>query len=230
MGADVSHFALVTMTQPQTGIADGPRSVPADRAVLPGQAESSDLDGRLRAWIGAIVEQDQHALAALYDATHARVYGLALRIVRRADLAEEVVEDTYFQVWRQAVRFDATRGAAHAWLLGMARSRAIDLLRSESRHRHDEWQEAWEPHDASGGVDELLQLARQHADLHRALLLLDAQPRQLVSLAFFRGYTHEEIAAHAQLPLGTVKSQIRRALLLLRDVLADRRRLTQDPV
>jgi RNA polymerase sigma-70 factor (ECF subfamily) len=77
------------------------------------------------------------------------------------------------------------------------------------------------PTDAAPAADELLDVARGHAELHRALMLLNAQPRQLVALAFFRGLSHEEIACQTQLPLGTVKSQIRRALLVLRQSLGD---------
>ncbi len=182
----------------------------------------SASDAQLCAWIEAIVLRDERALAALYDATFALVYGLVLRIVRRVPLAEEVVEDAYFQVWRQAARFDASRGAPLAWMLTIARSRAIDSLRRGARDEHMSL-------DAAGGVellgdeapaaDELLDLAQRHAALHQALLGLGAQPRQLLSLAFFRGLTHEEIAQQTQLPLGTVKSQIRRALLALREAL-----------
>lgn len=200
--------------------ADGSR---ADEAR--GPATPALTDARLAAWIAAVVDHDERALAALYDASFTRVFGIVQRIVRRAALAEEVVEDTYFQVWRQAARFDATRGSALTWLLGMARSRAIDALRREARFQHD----PLEPHDeeaqAAAGeaapADELLDAARHHAELHRALMRLGPHPRQLVSLAFFRGLSHEEIATQTRLPLGTVKSTIRRALLTLRDVLGD---------
>ncbi len=180
-------------------------------------------EAQLAAWIDRIVERDEQALTALYDATLPRVYGLVLRIVRKPQLAEEVVEEAFFQVWRQAVRFDATRGRAWAWLLGMARSRAIDALRHEARHQHDSLDAQEQPERAAEqpGTDELLELARSHADLHRALMRLSAQPRQLVALAFFRGLSHEEIASQTELPLGTVKSQIRRALMSLREQLGD---------
>ena len=181
-------------------------------------------DPQLAAWLAAIVEQDERALAALYDATFARVFGLVLRIVRDAALAEEVVEDAYFQVWRQAVRFDPARGKALTWVLAIARSRAIDAVRREARYQHETLDDDFE-HESSGPAapaDELLDLARHCSDLHQALMLLGAQPRQLVSLAFFRGLSHEEIAQQTRLPLGTVKSQIRRALLLLRDILGER--------
>ena len=178
---------------------------------------------QLAAWVDAIVDRDERALAALYDATCSRVFGIVQRMVRRTALAEEVVEDTYFQVWRQAPRFDATRGSTMTWLLAIARSRAIDAIRREARFVHDTLDD--EQALASGGkaapTDELLDLARHHAELHRALLLLGAQPRQLVALAFFRGLSHEEIASQTSLPLGTVKSQIRRALLTLRHMLGE---------
>jgi RNA polymerase sigma factor (sigma-70 family) len=179
---------------------------------------------QLVAWVDAVVDQDERALTALYDATFSRVFGLVQRIVRNTATAEEVVEDTYFQVWRQAPRFDASRGKALSWLLAIARSRAIDALRRDARTRHESLDDDWEPEAASPTppADELLDLARHHSDLHQALMLLGSQPRQLVSLAFFRGLSHEEIAQQTQLPLGTVKSQIRRALLALREILGER--------
>jgi RNA polymerase sigma factor (sigma-70 family) len=180
-------------------------------------------DAQLNRWIAAIVDHDEKALAALYDATMSRVFGIVLRIVRRSTLAEEVVEDTFFQVWRQAARFDPSRGRAITWLLGMARSRAIDGLRREARFQHeclDEDNERDLP-DHSPAADELLDTARNHADLHHALTLLNTQPRQLVAMAFLQGLSHEEIATQTLLPLGTVKSQIRRALLTLREALGD---------
>jgi RNA polymerase sigma-70 factor (ECF subfamily) len=178
----------------------------------------------LAALIARVVGHDDRALAALYDATLSRVYGVALRIMRNPALAEEVVEDTFFQVWRQAARFDPARGRPLTWLLGMARTRAIDLLRREARFVHDEldFESGAEPAADLPATDELLDAARNHAELHRALMQLQAQPRQLVALAFLRGLTHEEIASQTRLPLGTVKAQIRRSLLTLREILGDR--------
>lgn len=195
----------------------------------PGGAVTSGLggvpldDAQLATWIAGIVEHDERALMALYEATMSRVYGLVLRLVRRSQLAEEVVEEVFFQVWRQAPRFDPARGRPLTWLLGMARSRAIDAIRREARFQHEELDEESAPLStpvaASG--DELLAVAQGHAELHRALLLLKPQPRQLVALSFFNGLSHEEIASQTCLPLGTVKSQIRRALITLRETLGD---------
>ena len=184
-------------------------------------------DSKLQGWISGIVDHDESALLALYEATLSRVYGLVLRLVRRSQLAEEVAEEVYFQVWRQAPRFDAERGRPLTWLLGMARSRAIDAIRREARFQHEALDEEAAPMSAlysasqAESGDELLSVAQGHAELHRALLLLKPQPRQLVALAFFNGLSHEEIASQTSLPLGTVKSQIRRALITLRDALGD---------
>lgn len=176
----------------------------------------------LTALLARIAEQDDQALAAFYDATIGRVYGLALRILRVAESAEEVAEEVYFQVWRQARRYDAERGRPLAWLLTMARSRALDALRRRDEavaHPEPEELLAAEPAFRSDPC-ELLDARQQSAGLHRALAALDPLPRQLLALAFFRGLTHEEIADHLDMPLGTVKSHIRRTLALLRSVLA----------
>lgn len=185
-------------------------------------------EGQLQAWLARVVRQDEAALAALYRATAARVHGLALRVLRQPQLAEEVVEDTYWQVWRQAPRYDAARGPALAWLLTIARSRALDALRAHRRGAAqtvsaDSLGEALEgersvalpPH--RDDPEDWLSALQAGAEVHAAMAALDALPRQLIALAFFRGLTHEEIAGQTELPLGTVKSHIRRALALLRE-------------
>jgi RNA polymerase sigma factor (sigma-70 family) len=183
-----------------------PRAGPADDALL-------------AALLQRIVHQDHHALEALYDHAAARVYGLVQRVLHNHALAEEVVEDTFWQAWRQAPRFDATRGRPLTWLLAIARSRAIDALRREQRFQHDELPEddtLAEQAGSHAGAEALGAVAQDRQRLHAALVLLPARDRQLVSLAFLRGLTHEEIAEQQALPLGTVKSLIRRALLQLR--------------
>lgn len=180
-------------------------------------------DGQLSAWIALIAhERDEQALAQLYDATVSRVHALVLQIVRRPAWAEEVVEEAYYQVWRQALRFDPARGRAMTWLLGMARSRALDALRREQRFVHETLDADSLPEDAAAAftLDAVVGTTRDHAHLHSALASLGAPARQLVALAFLRGLSHEEIAVQTALPLGTVKSHIRRALLTLREQLA----------
>lgn len=181
-------------------------------------------EAALVALIERVIDRDERALAALYDATSARVYGLVLRITRRASLAEEVVEDTFWQAWRQAPRFEAARGKVITWLLAMARSRAIDALRRDERFQHVELPEDGDLADEVGSAlpaHDLLEATRSEARVHQAIAALEPRARQLVALAFFRGLTHEEIAAQAAMPLGTVKSLIRRALLQLRKLLEE---------
>ena len=175
-------------------------------------------EARLQVWISRIVRQDEQALAKLYEAMAGRIYGLALRITRHVQTAEEVTEDAFWQIWRQAPRFDARRGSVVTWMLTIARSRALDALRRADRAEAldeeslaDE-QADTDPHDLLAAVQ------RQHR-LYSALRRLDPLPRQLLALAFFRGLSHEEIASQMSLPLGTVKSHIRRALLHLRELL-----------
>lgn len=175
-------------------------------------------EANLQAWIARVVERDEGALAKLYDAMAGRVYGLALRITRNVQTAEEVVEDTFWQIWRQAPRFDSERGNAVAWMLTMTRSRAIDAMR-----RVDPASCQTDPGDGevdgADGPETSFANSQAEKQLNKALAHLEPLPRQLVALAFFRGLSHEEIAVHTGLPLGTVKSHIRRALVRLRDTL-----------
>jgi len=188
-----------------------------------------DVDeARLRQWLAGVVRQDEAAFAELYQACVGRVYGLALRIVREPGLAEEVAEDCFWQVWRQAPRFDPARGPVMAWVMTIARSRALDAFRARQRAQADtvSAEVLGDGLDAlrSPGADDitaddphdLLQAVQRDDQLHQALARLDALPRQLLALAFFRGLTHEEIAGHTGMPLGTVKSLIRRSLTQMR--------------
>ncbi len=195
--------------------AESGTAIPARRAALPAVPD----EPALRALIARIVAQDERALATLYDLASGRVYGLVLRIVRRPALAEEVVEDIFWQAWRQAPRFDAARGRVLTWLLTMARSRAIDALRRDAHFGGalavDDAQCAFAV-DEGPAVADLIDAGRGARCVQQALQALEPQARQLVALAFFRALTHEEIAQHTGLPLGTVKSLIRRALLSMR--------------
>lgn len=179
-------------------------------------------EASLQQWIAAVVDQDQSALSSLYDALVGQVYGLALRITRQTQLAEEVVQDTFWQVWRQAPRFDAERGSAKAWVMTIARSRALDMLRSLDGGQCELEAETLALVQAPDGdiPPNLLMAVEQGHSLHTALAALEPLPRQLVALAFLRGLSHDEIAQCSGLPLGTVKTHIRRALLTLQQTLA----------
>lgn len=175
----------------------------------------------LAAWLEKIAAKDENALAAFYDATVSRVYGLALRITRASHVAEEVTSDVYWQVWQQADRYDAARGKVLTWLLTLCRSRALDTLR-----RRDHAESCAEPEllitDSHSSDDDplgLLLMVERDNTLHAALKTLDSTPRQLLALAFFKGLSHQEIADYTGMPLGSVKSVLRNAMGALKPIL-----------
>ena len=217
MAMTVPHPATpAARARPRPGTRNSAR---ASAAPVPAADAWQELPGLL----ARMANGDEPALADFYERTVAKTYGLAVRIVGVAAQAEEVVADTYHQAWREARRYDAARGAPMAWLLMMCRSRALDALRGrDPAMLHEDpaslVEEALQPR--GGDPVDLLAACEERATLHGALAQLSPPQRQMVALAFFRGMTHEEIAAHAALPLGTVKSQIRRALDVLRRALA----------
>jgi len=167
---------------------------------------------------GRVAQADQAALPALYDRTSARVYGLALRILRDQSAAEEVALDVHLQVHRQASRFDPARGHALAWLLTLARTRAIDRLRVESRrHRREApLDPGAELPSLASDPDESVAASQLQPVMRASFQRLSAEQRQVLELAYYSGLTQSEIAEELRLPLGTVKTRIRSGMLLLR--------------
>lgn len=164
---------------------------------------------------------DHEALAELYDRHGRLVFSLALRILRDQSDAEDIVQDVFSQAWRQAARYESSRGNPVAWLLNLTRSRAIDRLRGR-RARPDT---AADPSsldlpDLSQPVDEQIVRSHQAAQIRAAVDELSVLQRVAIELAFYEGLTHVEIADRLELPLGTVKTRIRQGLLKLKDRLA----------
>jgi len=165
---------------------------------------------------------DHEALAELYDRHGRLVFSLALRILRDQSDAEDIVQDVFSQAWRQAARYESSRGNPVAWLLNLTRSRAIDRLRGR-RARPDT--AAADPSsldlpDLSQPVDEQIVRSHQAAQIRAAVDELSVLQRVAIELAFYEGLTHVEIADRLELPLGTVKTRIRQGLLKLKDRLA----------
>jgi RNA polymerase sigma-70 factor, ECF subfamily len=189
-----------------------------------GSALAASREGRLadEASLARIAGGDEQALAELYD-RHARlVFSLALRILQvRAD-AEDVVQEVFAQVWAQARRYDPGRGAVAAWMLTLARSRAIDRLRAR-RARPEAGAEpalAERLPDSAAPPDHDLLSAEQVDRLRRALAGLPNAQRVALELAYYEGLTHAEVAVRLGQPLGTVKTRIRQAVIRLRESLA----------
>jgi RNA polymerase sigma-70 factor (ECF subfamily) len=181
----------------------------------------SESPPELAALMAGVAAGEQRALERFYRQTIGRVFGLALRIVRNRATAEEVAEDVYVQVWYSAATYDPQRCTPLGWALVICRSRAIDSLRRADKALVDP--DPTERLDAAAqlvpGLQDLLQATQEHAALHAALTRLQPVQRQLLGLAFFRGLTHAELVAATHLPLGTIKSHIRRALATLREEL-----------
>lgn len=165
---------------------------------------------------------DGDALGELYD-RHARaVYSLARRILHDPADAEDVVQEVFAQAWRQASRYTASRGVVAAWLLTLARSRAIDKLRARRTRplNHSDHRLARELTDTGPPAEWQALSSEQAARVRTALADLPVLQRVAIELAYFEGCTQAEIAARLEQPLGTVKTRIRAALMKLREVLA----------
>ena len=167
--------------------------------------------------LGRLAAGDREAVAQLYDRYAARVMGLAYRIVRNTSDAEDVVQEVFSQAWRTAPNYQASRGTVVGWLLMMARTRAIDRLRT--RHtRHDTGAEPdleALPSDAAPVSDQII-ANQQAAHVRAAILTLPAEQKTALELAYFEGLTQTQIAERLRIPLGTVKTRIRSALASLR--------------
>lgn len=176
------------------------------------------------ALIRRIATGDQGALAELYDSTSRQVYGLVLRILSDTGAAEEVTLEVFTQVWKRADSYDLSRGTPTAWLCTMARSRAIDRLRSGAQERRRaEPLESVSATAASDSVDPETSAAdaERRIRVRAALDSLPVEQREAIELAYFGGYSHSEIAEQLGHPLGTVKTRIRLAMVRLRETLVD---------
>jgi RNA polymerase sigma-70 factor (ECF subfamily) len=162
---------------------------------------------------------DHDGLAELYDRHGRLVYSLALRIMRDQGEAEDVVQEVFTQVWQQASRYRESRGNVIAWMLTLARSRAIDRLRRRASRPQDAGEAAAvsDIADSAAPVDQQLAWAGRAAQIRSALDELPLLQRIAIELAFYEGLTHHEVAERLELPLGTIKTRIRQGLLNLRD-------------
>ena len=156
---------------------------------------------------------DRPALRVIYDIEAQRMIGVARRMLRRQDLAEEAVQDTFMRVWRAAATFDPQKGAARGWLYAILRNSALSILRDESRFTSDE-----DAADQAAPMTEsaLSQLPETSA-LRRCLERLDPARRSVVVLSYVHGLSHGEMAGKLGVPLGTVKSWVRRSLISLQE-------------
>ena len=163
---------------------------------------------------------DEAAFAEFYDATSARAYGLALRVVRNPAHAEEVTQEAFLDAWKSSTRFDPARGSAAGWLLTIVHRKAVDRVRSvEAATARDEtWNREAAPVDHDQ-TSEAAQSSLEAARVRGAVATLTDVQREAVELTYFGGYTHTEVATMLDVPLGTAKTRIRDGLIRLRDLM-----------
>lgn len=193
-----------------------------DPGAVTGESDGSndEFDARCHQWIRGMSTGDEQALTELFDATLDRVFGVAVRIVGSSMLAEDVVTDVYHEAWKKAARYERERGRPLTWLLTICRNRALDEIRHEtSMARKAEAAAALEVPATAAGPDDLLEALEAGHVVHSLLSTISSDDRQLLALAYFRGLSHQQIADQTGVPLGTVKSRIRRVLGTLGEAL-----------
>lgn len=161
----------------------------------------------------------EEALAEVYQATSAKLYGICLRILGRREEAEDALQDVYINVWRKAASFDPARASPITWLAVLARNRSIDRLRSRGGRTDTAIEEASEVADPSPGADAAIEAGQERARLQACIAELEQRQAQSIRAAFFNGLTYGELAAREDVPAGTMKSWIRRGLLRLKECL-----------
>lgn len=186
----------------------------------PGQGGAVPGHGDAEALLVRVARGDEAAFGTFYDQVASATYGIVMSVVRDPAQAQEVTQEVFLEAWRTAARFDPARGSAKAWLMTMARRRAVDRVRSA---------QASTDRDAAVGardaerdydiVSETVEVRLEQQQVRRCLDGLTELQRQAVTLAFYRGHTHREVSDLLAVPLGTVKTRLRDGLIRLRDCL-----------
>ena len=193
-----------------------PRCAPATSPIC---HIGGSLDPDLSTIIAQVATGDQTAFAALYDQLAPTLFGVIRRVLRDPSQAEEVTQEVFVEIWKQAARFDGERGSVRTWAVTIAHRRAVDRVRSEQAHRDRllrtaavEEDDALTPEDAALDIEERIQA-------RIAMSQLSQTQREALELAFYEGLTHVQIADRLDVALGTVKTRIRDGLIRLRTVM-----------
>ena len=193
-----------------------------------GKAYRGLRDGQL---VELVAQQDAGALEALYDRYGRAAYSLARRILTEETLAQDVVQEVFLSLWRDARRFDAGRGTVATYLLSMTHHRAVDVVRREENLRR--WRTSDEglelAPDPKARVEDEVEASERRTEVRAALKDLPEPQRQALLLAYFGGYTQREVAALVGIPLGTVKTRMAAGMRKMKEALSDAGREEQQP-
>ena len=163
---------------------------------------------------------NRRAFADLYEATKSKLFAVSLRIVRERHIAEEVLQDSFVNIWNNATKYAVAQSAPMTWMTAIVRNRSLDIVRRPFLEVQDEEDYfASNMEDDRPGPDAQLVARRDQVNIERCMKGLDGEQQQTISLAFFQGLSHAEVASHLGKPLGTVKTHIRRGLLKLKNCL-----------
>jgi len=167
--------------------------------------------------IALLKQRDERAFSYLYDNYSGALYSIITQILENAELANDVLQEVFINVWRKIDTYDPAKGRLYTWLLNISRNASIDQLRSKNYQNSQKNQSI--PENVDGLAGSSMQMSVDSIGLKKMLEKLKMEQRVLIELAYFKGYTHEEIAEMEDIPLGTVKTRIRNALIQLRTLL-----------
>jgi RNA polymerase sigma-70 factor, ECF subfamily len=186
-----------------------------------------DTDGRISSapeppspdeLLTRVAQGDQQAFSDLYDQLSGRVLGLITRLLKDHAQSEEVTQEVFLEIWQNASRFDQTRGSAPSWILTMAHRRAVDRVRAAQSSRDRDTKVGIRDFETDfDNVSESVEIRLEHERVTRALARLTEFQRQAVTLAYYGGYSHSEMAGMLGVPIGTVKTRLRDGMIRLRD-------------
>ncbi|MCU1411865.1 MAG: sigma-70 family polymerase sigma factor [Rhodoglobus sp.] len=192
-------------------------TVTADNDVT---AEGQAPAARLQDLLERVAQADQRAFSELYDALSPRVFGLIKRLLRDHAQSEEVTQEVFLEIWQTATRFDPNKGGATTWILTMAHRRAVDRVRSSQSSRDRDTRIGIRDYKVDyDHVSETIEVRLEHERVEKAMTRLTELQRQAVSLAYYGGYSHSEVAQMLSVPIGTVKTRLRDGMIRLRDEL-----------
>ncbi|CAN5409399.1 sigma-70 family RNA polymerase sigma factor [soil metagenome] len=170
--------------------------------------------------LARVKEGDQAAFSALYDDISPRVFGLIRRLLVDFSQSEEVTQEVFLEIWQSASRYEPSKGGAATWILTMAHRRAVDRIRSSQASRDRDVKIGIRDHVAQyDNVESTVETTIEHERVKQAMSKLTELQRQAVTLAYYGGFSHSEVAAQLKVPIGTVKTRLRDGMIRLRDEL-----------
>ena len=171
--------------------------------------------------VALLLKQDEKGFNYLYDNYAGAIYGIITKVVSEKDYADEIIQDVFVKIWKNIVQFDPEKGRLYTWMINLARNTAIDYVRSKGYQNQQknqtipEFVNESEQYATTTNVD--------HIGMKDILAQLKSDWRELIELAYFKGYTQQEIAERLDIPIGTIKTRTRNALIELKRLLKDYR-------